>query len=253
MPDLLPKITHPTFTIFGMPDEGQLRRMHERGWTYEPWEISPGLFVARARHLGERWIYHWPGTEAEFGCWRYSPPDEYRVRTSIPYRLAGGPKPSPRMAPRIVYLTGYGNRPVGDLFESIKSVRGWLVDIRHWPHSKLREEFDRSALRSLFQSRYTHLPELGNTAKSNPAGIGDIRIADMDGGIARIDQMLKNGRTPVVLMCACGRPDGCHRSVVGAEMMSRGFTVKELDWTQSDKNGQSTHRNANAEPALQAH
>jgi hypothetical protein len=224
------------FPVFGMPSDRDRETALSDGWEYEPYEVAPGLCVASARQIltfaeTPRWIYHWPGTDAELGCWKYLPPTEYRVRTCVEYRRLGGPKPDDSLIPRLIYTTGYGNRPIGDLYETVRAIGGWLVDIRHWPHSKVREEYDQEKLRRRFRIRYAHLPEMGNVAR----GTGEIKIADMDAGIERLQEMLTFGKTPLVLLCACGRPESCHRTVVATEMKQRGYRVAELEWQTTPK------------------
>jgi uncharacterized protein (DUF488 family) len=105
---------------------------------------------------------------------------------------------------------------------AVRRVNGLLVDIRYAPGSK-RPGFNAEDFRREMGRDYVWMRYLGN---KNFRG-GDIELVDFEKGVKMIDTLLEDGR-PVVLMCACGRPDHCHRKVVGQLLQNIGFDVAEL-------------------------
>jgi hypothetical protein len=55
-----------------------------------------------------------------------------------------------------------------------------------------------------------------------------MQIADYVAGKALLDRIDR----PVILLCACHSPDGCHRTVVGTMLQRDGFTVREVNATR---------------------
>lgn len=208
---------------YGWPSEGEREVGEKQGWVYSAHQVAPGIYTTRAEYNGHV-IYYWPPTDHDFGSWRLSPPTVAWVKNSIPYRQRAGIM---EVAVAPIYTTGYGNRSAAALFEAVKAIRGYLVDIRYWPHSRSRMEWGRAELQKRFGSRYLHCGALGNTAR----GTGEIKIWRMDEGIADLEWLIEQGKTPPVLLCACGRADTCHRSVVAEELRKRGHRTMELEWT----------------------
>jgi hypothetical protein len=83
-----------------------------------------------------------------------------------------------------------------------------VIDIRHTPSSR-NPSWTKAAFEKRFGNRYTWLPELGNV---NHHEHGNIRIADPEKGIAKLEEILKEH--PAILLCGCPEYDGCHRKVV---------------------------------------
>ena len=124
-----------------------------------------------------------------------------------------------------VYTTGYGGRTTEEVVKAVKAVNGVLVDIRFSPHSKQpnRDGFDLR--RAMGDDEYVWLKHFGN---KNYQG-GPIELVDFERGVHYLDKILATGR-PAVLMCACGRPDHCHRKVVAQLLQNIGFDVAELPY-----------------------
>ena len=117
-----------------------------------------------------------------------------------------------------IYTIGYGSRPPHEVFAILDDLGAILVDIRFsaWgkPGWKLFE------LQRALGARYLHVKALGNAAYKT----GGMEIANYEQGKA----VLAGLDRPAVLLCACHRPEGCHRTVVGDMLRRDGFTVTEL-------------------------
>lgn len=119
---------------------------------------------------------------------------------------------------KTIYTIGYGSRAPEDVFAILGSLGAILVDIRFsaWgkPGWKLFE------LQRALGARYMHVKALGNAAYKT----GGMEIANYEQGKAILESLDR----PAVLLCACHRPDGCHRTVVADMLRRDGFTVTEL-------------------------
>jgi uncharacterized protein (DUF488 family) len=118
-----------------------------------------------------------------------------------------------------VYTIGYGSMTPAKLNGIAQALGAAVVDIRFRAASQ-RTEWNYSAMKRFFGDRYVHLPTLGNKAYKT----GGMEIADYARGKAAIEQM----EQPVILLCACYAPGGCHRTVVGELLRRDGYTVTEL-------------------------
>lgn len=119
-----------------------------------------------------------------------------------------------------IYTTGYGRHQpsaIANLLDEIGD-NALLVDIRFSNYG--RPGFKGWELQRFFVGRYLHLRVLGNAEYKT----GGMRIADYAAGKAAL---LKLER-PVLLLCACESPVGCHRTVVAEMLRADGFTVTEI-------------------------
>ncbi|BCM88749.1 hypothetical protein IAD21_00591 [Abditibacteriota bacterium] len=123
-----------------------------------------------------------------------------------------------------IYTAGYGGHVARSLTLAARQLDALVVDIRHTPHSK-NPGYDQKELIAALDSRYHHLPQLGNV---NHANDGGIQLKNVENGIRRVLEMA-HART-LILMCGCGDPVGCHRSHVAALLRSRGVESSELVW-----------------------
>lgn len=124
-----------------------------------------------------------------------------------------------------IYTTGYTGKNPLDLKLLVESTDAILCDIRFSPHSRA-PRWEKSALVELLGERYRHVNSLGNM--NYKTGV-PIKIASLDFGIRLVTSLDKT----VILLCACEHYNRCHRKEVAEALISRGFTVKELqDWKQ---------------------
>lgn len=119
-----------------------------------------------------------------------------------------------------VYTIGYTGRKPADIEKVVKDLDAILLDIRFSPYSRVSHWMGYS-LRAKFGDRYHHVKALGN---ANYKG-GSVEIVDYAAGRDTIESLDK----PVILMCACGDPATCHRTVVAEMLRADGFTVAEID------------------------
>lgn len=118
-----------------------------------------------------------------------------------------------------VYLVGYSGLTPERLRNIATSLGATVIDIRFRAGSRVAC-WNKSALAASL-GRYRHVPALGNAEYKT----GGMRIADYATGKAAIEA----AESPVILMCACKSPDGCHRTVVGEMLRRDGFDVTELN------------------------
>ncbi|RYX83947.1 DUF488 family protein [bacterium] len=123
-----------------------------------------------------------------------------------------------------VFTCGYGNKPVRSLILAARQLDAMVIDIRHSPRSK-NPGYDQKDLIQSLDSRYHHLPQLGNT---NYGGKGAIQLANPQNGIQRVLEMAH--ARPLILMCGCGQRDSCHRALVADLLYDRGVETEELTW-----------------------
>lgn len=125
-----------------------------------------------------------------------------------------------------VYTIGYSGRRPDEVRRIVKNLNAILFDIRFSPRSWL-PQWAGSGVCSLVDGDYRHLKALGN---ANYKG-GPVSIVDYEAGRAAI-QITER---PVILMCVCGDPAHCHRTVVAEMLRADGFTVVELNTGQPYK------------------
>ena len=120
-----------------------------------------------------------------------------------------------------VYTAGYQSKKIEWLENHADSLDALILDIRYSPRS-MNPTWSRKQLIERFPHRYTHLRALGN---KNYKGIS-IQINDLDAGIEIIDNITNH--QPVILLCVCSDPAGCHRTMIGDTLKNMGFEVLEL-------------------------
>lgn len=125
-----------------------------------------------------------------------------------------------------VYTVGYGHMSAPRLHQIVAALDAVLIDIRFSARSRI-PEWSKGRLEELFGGDYLHLQSLGNAEYKT----GGMRITHYENGKASIEVVMETLGKPVVLMCACGSPSECHRTVVGNMLKADGFEVQELTST----------------------
>ena len=119
-----------------------------------------------------------------------------------------------------VYGVGYSKKQPADILRLAMQLDAIVFDVRLSPRSR-RPEWSRKRLTEALGDRYQHVPEFGNI---NYKG-GPIEIKDFTAGLA---QVRASGK-PVILMCVCGDPAKCHRTMVGRLLRQYAIEYTELD------------------------
>lgn len=121
---------------------------------------------------------------------------------------------------KTVYTVGYSGRKPEDLKQFVIDLDAVLLDIRFSPVSRI-PHWNKMAVADTVGGAYQHVKALGNV---NYKG-GPVQIVDYQRGKAIIEA----SECPVILMCACGDPTHCHRTVVAEMLRKDGYTVTELN------------------------
>lgn len=118
-----------------------------------------------------------------------------------------------------IYATGYTGKTVDQLASIASKLGAIVVDIRYSPYSR-NPEWNRNNLMRILGSGYIHCQPLGN---SNYKNGDEIIISDYERG----REIVKRLDSPVLLLCMCKSPKGCHRTDVLAMFAMDGFEVEE--------------------------
>lgn len=114
-----------------------------------------------------------------------------------------------------LFTFGYSARDFAEFRSQIARLDALVVDIRLSPRSRWRE-WTREHLEGALTTAYAHMGEFGN---ANYRSSGPVSLIAPERGIARVEA-LTLGR-PLVLLCACTRRNGCHRSDVAGILRER--------------------------------
>ncbi|AUW92648.1 hypothetical protein BXT84_00670 [Sulfobacillus thermotolerans] len=131
-----------------------------------------------------------------------------------------------------IYTIGYGKRTILEFMDALQPYHiDYLVDVRTKPTSRFNPDFTRERLDS-FLSRY-HIRYLwmGDTLGGLPSDnrcyvngrVDYAKVEMLDSyqyGIGRL-QTAWNKHIPLVVMCAEGKPEACHRSKLIGQTLSR--------------------------------
>jgi uncharacterized protein (DUF488 family) len=116
----------------------------------------------------------------------------------------------PSTQPPTVYTIGHGARDFTSLATVLDRYRiATVIDVRSRPASRHAPDFDKDALTALAQASGFGYRWMGDTL----GGLGE--APDPASFLASLTQVISLTRAaPVVLLCAEGEPDHCHRSTV---------------------------------------
>lgn len=134
--------------------------------------------------------------------------------------------------PGRIYTIGY--RALSGLSELVLAQHrtgAVVVDVRLKPWGFLRH-WNRSALAQALGSKYRWIEAFGNV---NYKGGGPIVLKDPEAGIAAVSPLLAAG--PILLLCACDRARGCHRTTVANALLDSGHGREVVHFpAASDRN-----------------
>lgn len=139
-----------------------------------------------------------------------------------------------------IFTIGYGHRSFGEISELLASHRAQtIVDVRSVPYSRRAPDFRKDRLTQAAAVAGLGYRWMGDRlggrvtdpALLDPVGKPDWqRIADSPGfrgALAELSVLAKGGR--VVLLCAEGHPDRCHRArLIAPRLEEQGFTVQHI-------------------------
>lgn len=128
-----------------------------------------------------------------------------------------------------VFTVGYSGKSLPDIQRLIAEREAVLFDIRFKPFSQ-NPAFQLATLSRRLGDDYLHVGAFGNV---NYKG-GPIEIVDYERGRALVEA----SERPVILMCVCGDPTHCHRTVVAEMLRADGFEVSELGKSSAPAGGQ---------------
>lgn len=120
------------------------------------------------------------------------------------------------MAGKVVPFGYTGNNGLSRLDALMADDNRLIVDIRYSPHSRWHKQWEgRELEQRYFESfplaRYVWLQALGNVNYRNGE---PIHIADAQGGIEALKNLLTLAERDIILLCACSEYETCHRRVV---------------------------------------
>lgn len=126
----------------------------------------------------------------------------------------------------MIYTTGYTGKDINDLKPMLDAFDAVLVDVRFAPYSQILH-WRQMYLKVLLGRKYLHIPNLGNrTYKEDKITIQNLKL-----GVETVLNLEKN----VVMMCACEKPENCHRRIIIEELHKRSIETIELEtWKTRD-------------------
>ncbi len=119
-----------------------------------------------------------------------------------------------------IFTTGYTGKDINDLKPMSQALDAILVDVKFAPFSQVLH-WRQMYLKILLGKKYLHIPNLGNrTYKEEKITIQNLKL-----GVETVLNLEAN----VVLMCACEKPENCHRRVIIEEFRKRNIETIELE------------------------
>ncbi len=126
-----------------------------------------------------------------------------------------------------IFTTGYTAKNINDLRPMLEALEAILIDIRFAPYSRIMH-WQKVYLKALLGNRYRHIPNLGNRTYKED---GKITIQNLQLGLETVLSL----NTNAILMCACEKPEDCHRRLIIAELKQRNIETEEiLTWKTRD-------------------
>ncbi len=126
-----------------------------------------------------------------------------------------------------VYTTHASGRDVFLLPKLLTELDSILIDIRFaLPIQPIK--WSKNYLQLLLKGKYLHVPTLGDRANQTHNLSGKPAIHNLTLGIKIITEL----KVDLLLFCACGQDETCHRHLIGREFAKLGTEVIEItDWT----------------------
>ena len=169
------------------------------------------------------------------------------------------------MAKNPILTVGYGSNGI-ETFVSLLKQLGvrYVLDVRSKPFSRYKPDFNRNSIRRALHEEHIRYVFMGDML----GGIPDDRSCYTDGrvdyekvrGTTFHQEGIKRLRTAweknvsVALMCACGKPERCHRSkLIGISLQREGIPVVHVDDKGNEYAQQEVMIRLNGSPDLFGH
>lgn len=140
-----------------------------------------------------------------------------------------------------ILTVGYGKLSIDEFCGLLhKRKVTYLVDVRSRPYSKYQPDYSRESIEQTLQQcgiKYVFMGELLGGMPSDPDCYQNGKVSYEDcrtksfhkAGIARLRRAWEQ-KLPIAVMCACGKPQLCHRSkLIGVSLLSEGIPVLHMD------------------------
>jgi ATP-dependent DNA helicase RecQ len=140
-----------------------------------------------------------------------------------------------------IYTIGYGKREIDDFLRVLQAhAIKFLIDVRSSPYSKYKPEFSKQPLVDILKQNGIQYVFMGDTLGGRPKDpacytadkIDYAKVAQQpffQAGIQRLHNASQLGHR-VVLMCAEGQPENCHRAnLIGPRLINDGVDVRHID------------------------
>ncbi len=145
------------------------------------------------------------------------------------------------MSKPLIYTIGQGARTIDEFLALLKSnTIQYLIDVRTFPYSKFRPEFNKEAITRSVTGVHIHYLYMGDTLGGKPKESGMLSDGKFDytmmasvpsfqEGLNRLVRAHDIGAV-VAVMCSEGKPEECHRSKLIGECLDRkGIPVIHID------------------------
>ena len=140
-----------------------------------------------------------------------------------------------------ILTVGYGKRTLAEFVELLQQHdTQFLIDVRSRPYSKYRPEFSKDALDEALRRVGIQYVFLGDKLGGIPEDEACLTDGKVDYEKCRVQSWFLEGlerlrtawekKLNVVLMCAEGKPENCHRSkLIGTSLVDASIDVLHID------------------------
>jgi len=140
-----------------------------------------------------------------------------------------------------LFTVGYGSSKIDQFVDLLKRFDiAYLLDVRSKPYSKYKPEYSREALKQRVEAEGIRYVFMGNLLGGLPKDRNCFTDGKVDYEKVRSQLFYQRGierlrsaweqQLRVALLCACGKPERCHRSkLIGVSLQREGIPVVHLD------------------------
>lgn len=126
-----------------------------------------------------------------------------------------------------IFTAGYTGAKLAHIESAAAHLDLTIIDTRINPVSR-NPTWAKANLQTALGNRYLHVWEFGNRLYKR----GGIAIVNMEAGVRQVAPFLKTGKS-IVLLCACGQHQHCHRRVV-ADALAAATGCAIIHWNTDD-------------------